>query len=116
MPKRQSPTNKTTGSILKYLNTAGHCAFRNNTTGMFDPSKGIYRRGPKSAIGTGDILCCLKGGQWLEIEVKTGRDTLSEAQIDRHDKIRDIGGIVLVVSSFDDFLAQFEAIKSPTAV
>ena len=102
-------TNETTKAIIKYLNYAGHCAFRNNTQGTYDPTRKVRRRLPSwhGARGSGDVICCLRGGGYMEVEVKTGGDALSPEQIDRHDKIRDLGGIVLVVKDLDDFMEQF---------
>jgi hypothetical protein len=100
-------TNATTGAIIVYLMSNGHVPHRHNTTGIFDPTTKRWRTIASSSKGVGDILVCLKGGRYLEIEVKTGKDRLSPQQYLRQETLRRAGGFYLVVKSFDDFLTQF---------
>jgi hypothetical protein len=100
-------TNTTTASIIVYLIANGHVAHRQNTTGVFDPTTKRFRRIAASSKGVGDIVCCIRGGLFLEIEIKTGKDRLSPEQYLRQEKLRRAGGFYLVVKSFDDFLTQF---------
>jgi hypothetical protein len=88
-------TNTTTGSIIVYLIANGHVAHRNNTTGVFDPTTKRWRTIAPASKGVGDILCCLKGGRYLEIEVKTGKDRLSPQQYLRQETLRRAGGFYL---------------------
>jgi hypothetical protein len=48
------------------------------------------------------------GGIHLEIEVKTGKDELSEGQIERIKKIKEAGGISFVFSDMETFLHQIK--------
>ena len=61
-------------SILEWLNyQPGVYAFKVNTTGIFDPSKGVYRtvKNKYIALGCADIIGVLPAGIFLAIEVKT---------------------------------------------
>ncbi|MEW6511857.1 MAG: hypothetical protein AB1428_12975 [Bacteroidota bacterium] len=100
-------TNSTTGAIIQYLMARGHLAHRNNTTGIYDPRTGRWRSIARGSRGVGDILCCVKGGYWLEIEVKTGKDKPSVSQLQRRERVERTRGVYLVASSFDDFLEKF---------
>ena len=96
-------TNATTKAIVDFLNLNGHVAFRNNTVGIWDAKKRVYRRLSQDAVGVGDVLCCLKGGHYLEIEVKTGKDKLSPKQIERGERIIKSCGMYWTVGTFGDF-------------
>ena len=108
-----STTNDTTNAIMDFLNLNGHVAWRNNTLGVFDPAKKIFRKGPRSARGTGDIICCLKHGLYLEVEIKTGKDRLSEFQKEHRAKILAVNGLHIIAKDFDHFRLQFESIVVP---
>jgi hypothetical protein len=96
--------NSLTKAIIQFLNLNGHCAMRNNTVGIWDVCKKIYRRNQdRSAIGSGDILCCLKGGKWLEIEIKVGGDKPSMAQLMRSQKIMELGGFHWFITNWETF-------------
>lgn len=101
-------TNQLTRKIINKLNDLGHRAHRNNTMGVYDPTKQLYRKIAKSDKGVGDILCCLKGGKWLELEVKMGKDKLSEDQKQRQLDILVLGGRYYVITCWDDFLTILE--------
>ena len=93
-----SKTSQTTKSIIDYLNLQGHYAHRNHTTGI----KG--RTLAERSKYVGDILCCTKQGKWLEIEIKTDMDKLSEGQVRRKEEILKRKGIYLEIKTFDEFL------------
>lgn len=95
-------------AIVTFLNLQGHVAHRNHTTGVYDQKRKAFRKLARSSLGVGDILCCLKGGGWFEIEIKTGRDRLREEQRERRERIEKAGGVYLVVDGFDDFRKQYE--------
>lgn len=99
-----STANDITRLVIGFLNARGHLAWRNSTMGTFDPKTKRYRTAHKSAIGSGDVVVCLKGGRYVEIEVKAGKDRLSQSQKDRQAKIIQAGGNYYVVCSAADFL------------
>ena len=96
-----SAANDLTRQIIKYIFDQGGFAWRQNTTGIIDPIRG-YR--PAAKKGVADILCCFKGKS-VAIEVKIGKDRLSDEQIGFLKSIEATGGISMVVGTFDDFLA-----------
>jgi hypothetical protein len=54
----------------------------------------------------------MRGGRYLEIEVKTGKDRLSALQMLRRENIERAGGFYIVATSFDDFETEFLALTS----
>lgn len=90
--------------IISDLNSRGHLAWNNNTMGVFDKERRCYRKNKdRSAIGTADIVCCLKGGRYLELEVKVGKDKQSTAQQLHERAVRQAGGLYFVVKDFDAY-------------
>ena len=96
-------TSFLTNLILTDLTSRGHLAWRNSTMGTFDRARGRYRTAHKSAIGTADIVCCLNGGQYLEIEIKTGDDKQSSDQQRHEVKVKQSGGKYFIVKDFNDY-------------
>lgn len=95
-------TNSLTKAILSYLNYSGHVAWRNNTTGVFDPTKKVFRKS-NNRKGISDIIGIHKdSGKLIAIEVKIGKDKLSKDQIEFLDAVRKCKGIVIVAKSLDD--------------
>ena len=91
--------------ILTYLNYLPKCfAWKNNSTGVYDPSRGCFRKSKnRFAInGVSDILG-IYHGRFLAIEVKraTGGRT-SKEQYDYIERIKKLGGIAGVCTSVDE--------------
>lgn len=103
----KTTTNSTTTAILLYLNSIGHFVWRNNTTGVYDPTKKIFRKPKGQLNGVADIIGMTNLGQFLSIEVKTGKDKQSESQVNFQQLVYNHNGIYLCVKTFDDFLAKF---------
>lgn len=76
-------------SIIRRFN--GGMAWRNNTTGVYDPSIGTYRKGPESARGSADVLGVIDG-QSIAIEGKTPGDTMSPDQVKWRERFEKAGG------------------------
>ena len=59
-------------AILKHLHAMGIFAWKNQSTGVFDPSSGLWRasNNPFHINGVSDILGILPDGRFLAIEVK----------------------------------------------
>lgn len=115
-----SLTNETTKDILNFLFRERVFAYRNNSVGIPDIRKGILR--PASKTGLPDIIAVLSSrwvylgpdatripcaGTYFGIEIKTGRDRLSDVQVGTHINIRGSEGIVFVVKDYEDFLNQW---------
>ena len=104
-----SKTNETTSHILDFLFRERIFSWRQNTSGVPLFRDGIltgFRPGGK--VGQPDIVGILHPtGTYLGIEIKSGKDRLSEGQVAFHKQARDAGGVVLVVRDFDDFISQW---------
>lgn len=93
--------NEITRKILKFLDLKKHYCSRIQSQGQYNPTKG---RWTKSTVrrGIGDILAIIDG-KAVMIEVKAGKDRMSEWQVKTKQDVENSGGIYLVVRSFDDF-------------
>lgn len=105
--KRKTSTNSTTSQIINYLDEIGWASRINIVA--------IQRNGKYTSsnmkLGIPDIIGCYKG-QFIGVEVKTGKDKLSVNQIKCHSRIIERGlGEVLTVNSFEDFKQKFEEWK-----
>lgn len=89
---------------LDYLAMLKIMAWRQNTTGVYDPTTGRFRsfHGRK---GVSDILGCLPGGRLLAIECKQPKGQLSEDQRQFIDDVNRHGGCAFVVRTIDDLMA-----------
>jgi penicillin-binding protein-related factor A (putative recombinase) len=102
-------------SILRYLEHLSHCfAWKNNSTGIFDPQKKIFRKSRnKYAInGVSDILGVYRG-RFLAIEVK--RPENRERPIDQRifiDHINKQGGIAFFATSLEEVRAKLAEIDN----
>lgn len=100
----QAPENDIKNSILGWLSTLPECfVWPNDSTGIFDPSKGIYRRKNSKFFirGVSDILGIYKGRP-LAIEVKSKIGRVSEHQEFFLKRFELSGGIAIVARSIDD--------------
>ncbi|MHB8871645.1 MAG: VRR-NUC domain-containing protein [Candidatus Doudnabacteria bacterium] len=96
--------NDLTDAIVTYLNLQGHFVWRQNNGGVFDPTKKIFRKNPKQKKGVPDICGISKHGYGLYIEVKTGKDKLSEEQKEFAKSVAARGGIWIVARSIDNVI------------
>lgn len=102
-------TNDTTKRILNFFFAQQIFCWRNNTTGI--PLKtGGFR--PTSKKGVSDIIAiCPPSGRFVGVEIKTGKDRLSPEQQGFCVNVQSMGGVALIVSSYEDFLRQWSAIN-----
>lgn len=107
MAKKHTKTgsaNELTKAILRYLNLNGFFCWRNNTTGIYDPTKQSFRKNA-GLNGVSDILGIeKKTGRFLAIEVKHGKDELRYEQVAFLSEIERAGGIAIVACSIDDVI------------
>jgi len=102
-----SAAAKLTNQIIDFIYRHNGYAWRAASVGVFDTKRAIFRTAPKK--GVSDILVCFKG-QLIAIEVKIGKDRLSNEQIGFMENIIHAGGQAFVVSDFDSFLNQWNKI------
>ena len=102
MASSKSPANELTAQIINFLFKEGCYAWRAQSSGLFDPSKGSFRTAPKR--GVSDILA-VKGpnGRLVAIEVKIGVDKLSPEQIGFGKNVEHCGGLWYVAKDFKEF-------------
>lgn len=102
MSTAASPANELTNQIIDFIFRNGGFAWRASSVGVFDRSRGLYRTAPKK--GVSDILACVPPtGQLVAIEVKIGKDRLSEEQIGFLKNVMITGGNTFVAKDFDSF-------------
>ena len=104
-----SPANQLTNEIIHELYRSGAFAWRASSTGIYDKSLGLYRTSPKK--GVSDILGCYKG-HLLAIEVKIGKDRLSEEQTGFLTNVLRAGGEAAVVKTMNEFKVWWQKILS----
>lgn len=119
-------TDKTANGLQKcikdFLNLSGHQAERVNTMGVYIPGKitdhghlaqevtqGRYRK-TAATKGSSDIHSTINLktkigpiGISVKWEVKIGKDTVKQKQIEYGESVKKAGGLYFIVSSFDQF-------------
>ena len=94
-------------AILDYLQVVPHChAWKNQTTGMYDPKLGGFRKlnSKHNAKGSCDILACIKG-IFVGIEVKkTAKAKATEHQKEFIQNILKAGGVAFVACSISEVI------------
>ena len=70
---------------------------------------------PGGKVGQPDIVGILPTGIYLGIEIKSGKDRLSEGQLSFHKQARDAGALILVVHDLNDFLNQWNKLKNSSS-
>ena len=89
--KKKADANTLNACAESIIRHFGGMAWRNNTTGVYDPSIGTYRKGPESARGSADVLGIIYG-QGIAIEGKTPNDRMSPDQIKWRERFEEAGG------------------------
>ncbi|RAU81974.1 VRR-NUC domain-containing protein [Pontibacter arcticus] len=93
--------NGLTKCIIDYFRLNGGYAVRINTQGQYNEKLGKWTKSTTKR-GTADVHACLNGIHY-SIEVKIGRDTLSEYQTETQEQVRAAGGRYYVAKDFQDF-------------
>lgn len=102
--------NAITRNILRIINYQPGCiGYRINNVGVWDAAKQLHRGG-NTEKGLPDIWACIRG-QFVTIEVKAGKDRMSEDQKKRKFEIEKAGGVYFECRGTDDFLKWFEILK-----
>ena len=97
-------TNNVTRAIINHLRSQGHYAGRINTTGIYDPVVGQFRKIADEEKGKFDIYACLApSGRSMWIDVKSGTDRPSPEQLRFQEWIRESGGIAEFFKTYKQF-------------
>jgi len=107
--KRKSKANQLTDDILKHLKLNGGIGYRINSQGQFDNRLQKWRHSG-SKLGLPDIFAILPAGKFIGIEIKIGKDKLSEYQQLRRGEIIKAGGIFLVARDLDGFKVELQTL------
>lgn len=106
MAQKTNHTNDLTNAIILFLSHNGFKVWRNNTVGVFDPQKQVFRKNKNTLKGVPDIIGFRKiDGKFIGVEIKTGSDKLSIEQNEFLTDLKKSGGIAIVAKTIDDFLA-----------
>lgn len=103
-----SETNNLTRAVIDYINAIGGKAWRNNTGARAinyerkngQTGRSFIKFGEK---GSSDVFALYRG-TFYSIEIKTGRDKLSDDQVRWMDEINERGGVAFETRSIDDVM------------
>lgn len=111
MPK--SSANLLTRHTIKALDICGFTAWRQNNGGVYDATKGVYRRN-SSTPGISDILGYQRStGKIIACEIKVGRDKLSPYQEAFLKGIEKSGGYSFVIKTSSDIDCLIKLFRKP---
>ncbi len=104
----KNPESAIVKAVLDYLRLRGIFAWRNNTTGIFDPTRKVFRtfHGLK---GVSDVLGLLDGGRLLAVEVKRPGGKVSAEQAEFIDAVNRRGGLAFVATGIGDVMKALDA-------
>lgn len=105
---RDDSANSLTKCITTYLRLKGAFVSRINNTGIYDKQLQRFRPGT-SRKGLPDVVCTWRGKS-IMIEVKHGRDRMSEHQERIKQEQERSGGLFFICHSFDEFKGYFDKI------
>lgn len=112
MPKKYTaPENAAKNEILQWLSMRQDCmCWPNDSTGIFDPIKKIYRKKNSKFFrkGVSDILGIFNHGALIAIEVKSETGRLSPEQRIFLADITSRNGLALVARNYQDVELAFE--------
>jgi hypothetical protein len=99
-------SNGLTSCVISWLTLNKHYCSRIQSQGQWNQKLGMFT---KSTVrkGIADIMAVIEG-RTVMIEIKIGRDKLSEAQIKTKHDVEKSGGHYMVVKDFDSFLQQYK--------
>lgn len=99
-------TNGLTKGILAWLELKGHYCTRLQSQGQWNPKLGIFTTSHVKR-GIGDVMAIINA-RHVMIEVKYGKDKLSEYQIRTKEQVERSGGFYFVAKDFDQFMQWYE--------
>ena len=100
-----SQATELTNRVIDYIYRQGGYAWRASSVGVFDTKQMRHRAAAKK--GVADVLACHRG-RLVAVEIKIGKDRLSDEQEGFLKNIQATGGIALVAKDFDSFVSSWE--------
>lgn len=121
MPARNNYEKQIESGILTYLKLKGIYAWKNNSTGVFDPKTKKFRKNKNPFVlnGVSDILGILPNGSLLAIEVKLDNTHLTKKTYPTEDQktfmenINKHRGVAFVARSVEDVASVLSKILGP---
>jgi hypothetical protein len=107
--RKASPANELTSAIIGLIRDAGGYAVRINSQGQYNEALGRWTKGTTDK-GTADIHGVLSGLH-LSVEVKVGKDRMSDHQHETARRVEAAGGRYFVARDLEAFRRWFEALK-----
>lgn len=105
--QKAETANQITKNVLRVINLQTGCiAYRVNNVGVWDEKKQVRRKG-NTEKGLPDVWACIRG-RFVVIEVKAGKDVLSDDQKKRRFEVERAKGVYFEARSTDEFLKWFE--------
>ena len=89
-----------TNNIINFIYRQGGYAWRASSVGVFDSKQMHFRAAAKK--GVADVLSCFKG-RLVAVEVKIGKDRLSDEQDGFIKNVEKAGGCAFVAADFEQF-------------
>lgn len=108
-PYNDKTANGLTRCVMDFLKFHGFYANRISSTGLMRKDKAGQLKWTKGGTrpGVADIHAVI-AGRHCSIEIKTGRDVMSQHQHAEKKRIEAAGGVYVVVSSMDQFFYWYE--------
>jgi len=98
-------------AVLAFLKHCEGIYWRNNTTGVWDGTKKVFRKNPGMLRGVSDCLGVLPDGRFFACEVKASKGRVTDEQMDFLDKVNRFGGVGFVARHVDDVINFFNALE-----
>lgn len=106
--------------ILAYLNILPNCfAWKNNSVGVFDPIKKVYRKakGKYNINGVSDIIAVINGlALFIEVKTPSTIKRVSEDQKWFIEQVREVGAHAFVACSVAEVAREINKIKGGTVL
>jgi len=98
-----------TAHILGYLRAKGYVCWAQDNRGRYNPKTAKWYPHPNNRVGVPDIIGYRKSdARFIGVEVKAGKDRLSDYQIDFLNELKEHGGLPFVAYDFAGFVTSFE--------
>jgi hypothetical protein len=96
--------------VLDLLHLRGVFAWRNHTTGIWDPARKVFRANV-GLRGVSDVIGVLSGGRFLAVECKGPRGRLTDEQTVFLDNVVKAGGVALVIRDVKELERELDALE-----
>jgi hypothetical protein len=104
--KKQSPANSLTDAVISLIKLLGGTAYRISSQGTYMAKIDLMVASTQKK-GLPDVVAILKG-QFIGIEVKIGKDRMSEHQLKRKEEIEKAGGRFIVARDIEQVKAELQ--------